>query len=121
MPRFIEVRLVGDGYEVTKTYRYHSSRYDKHITIHDGFFTDGATMVPDPPNTDAWVIHDHICRYGVWDDGSKIDNWTASTIFYDVLIRDGYHGMASMGRIGTWLLGGGAARKNGMLPQDLPP
>ena len=112
--KFIAVRLVGDGYEVREQYRYYSPRYNRTIPIPERFYSDGATRARDLPNTDAWIIHDHICRYAVWDDGAQIDNWTASTVLADLLWRDGYKLESVYWWWGTYLFGGGAARKNGM-------
>lgn len=111
---FISLKLVGDGYEVLRTYTYYSPRYNRSITIKEGFYSDGATNALDICNTDAWIVHDHICRYAVWDDRTKIDNWTASTVLGDLLWRDGYHLRAVVWWWATYLFGGGAARKNGM-------
>ena len=94
--------------------RFSTTRYNRHLTIKAGFYSDGATGARDLQNTDAWVIHDHICRYAVWDDGAPIDNWTASTVLADELWQDGYKLEAFYWWWATYLLGGGAARKNGM-------
>jgi hypothetical protein len=126
MGKHIQVKLVGDGYEVTEEYRYYSPRYNRWLTIEGptlrpdgsyqsrGFYSDGATHARDLENTDAWIIHDHICRYAKWDDGTPIDNWTASTVLADLLWRDGYRSLSVVWWWGTYLGGGGAARKNGM-------
>ncbi len=111
--RQIKHKKVGDGYEVTETYTYYSKRYNRYLTIKDGFYSDGATGAADV-DTDAWIVHDHICRYAVWDDATKIDNWTASTVLADILWADGYKIRSVTWWIATYLFGGGAARKNGM-------
>jgi len=120
-------KIVGDGYEVTKRYRFYSRRYNRWLTIPAGFYSDGATNAPDIVS-DAWIVHDHICRYGVWDDGTLIDNWTASTVLADILWNEAKV-IAGMGLrwegfirrcrsvswwFATYFFGGGAARKNGM-------
>ncbi len=112
--RYIRLRLVGDGYETTVQYRYYSPRYNRYITIPVRFYSDGATRASDLENTDAWIVHDHICRYAVWDDGTPIDNWTASTVLADILWRDGYRVESFWWWWATYLFGGGAARENGM-------
>lgn len=112
--KYIKLKRVGDGYEVIQEYVYYSKRYNRSITIPAGFYTDGATKAPDLENTDAWIIHDHICRYAVWDDGAPIDNWTASTVLGDILWRDGYKKESFYWWWATYLFGGGAARDNGM-------
>lgn len=109
----IKYKKVGDGYETTSQYTYVSKRYNRSITIPIGFYSDGATSAPDL-DTDAWIVHDHICRYARWNDGTKIDNWTASTVLGDILWRDGFHFRSVTWWWATYLFGGGAARKNGM-------
>lgn len=110
----IRVKKVGDGYEVLEDYVYYSKRYNRELTIPKGMYSDGATCARDLEDTDAWLIHDHICRYAVWDDGTKIDNWTCSTVLADELWEDGYKTEAVTWWFATYSFGGGAARKNGM-------
>ena len=110
-------RLAG-GYEVLETYVYYSKRYNRTITVQKGFWCDGATGALDM-DTDAWIIHDWICDSkngsdGKWDDGTLIDNWTASTILGDVLWLDGYKVRAVIWWWATWLFGCKACRKNGL-------
>lgn len=112
--KYIKTKVVGDGYEVAETYRYYSPRYNRYITIPAGMYSDGATCARDLQDTDAWLVHDHICRYAVWDDGKPICNWEASTVLADLLWRDGYYLEAFWWWWATYLFGGGAARKNGM-------
>ncbi len=109
----IKYKVVGDGYEVTERYKYYSKRYNRYLTIPLGFYSDGATGAKDV-DSNGWIIHDLICRYGVWDDGTKIDNWTASTVLADILWEDGFHFRALSWWFATYLFGGGAARDNGM-------
>lgn len=110
--RFILVKTVGDGYEVLRDYVFVDPATKKSITLKAGMYSDGATCARDLENTDAWLIHDHICRYAVWDDGGKISNWTASRILSDLLKRDGYKIESFFWRWSTFVFGGGAARKN---------
>jgi len=86
--RQIKYKVVGDGYEVTEQYVYYSKRYNRSIKIPVGFYSDGATDAPDI-DTDAWIVHDHICRYAEWHDGTPIDNWTASSVLGDWVIFSG--------------------------------
>lgn len=123
-------KRVGDGYEVTKTCKYYSRRYNRCITIDGidglskiGFYSDGATGARDI-DSDGWIVHDHICRYAKWNDGTLIDNWTASTVLGDILWDESnrMEGWKKHWRKAqsiywwwaTYLIGGGAARKNGM-------
>ena len=110
----IKVEKVGDGYQTKGKYVYFSRRFNRSITIEDGFYSDGATWAIDI-KSDAWVVHDHICRFGVWDDGTKIDNFTASTILRDILWSEKYWFRSVYWWFATFLFGGGAARKNGLI------
>ncbi len=110
----IKVKVVGDGYEVEEDYRFYSKRYNRFLTVRAGMYSDGATCARDLKDTDAWLVHDYICRYAKWDDGTLIDNWTASTVLADELWSDGYKIEAITWWWATYLWGGGAARKNGM-------
>lgn len=107
----IKVQIVGDGYEVLEEYRYWSEKYKKWLTIPKGMYSDGATCARDLEDTDAWLIHDHICRYARWDDGTPISNWQGSTVLSIELKKDGYWLESFTWKYATYLLGGGAARK----------
>jgi len=113
--RFIKTKKVGDGYIIiAQAYTYTDPKTGREITNKVGMYSDGATWARDLKNTDAWLVHDNVCRYGRWDDGGKIGNWTASRILGDILKRDGHWLEAIYWRWGTFVLGGGAARINGM-------
>ena len=108
--RRVMYRRVGDGYESLRPFTYYSPRYLKTITVPSRFYSDGATYAPDL-NTDAWWIHDVVCRYGKFDDGTLCTNRQASAILYDILIEDGFRVWPTLWRVATYLLGGGAARE----------
>jgi len=109
----VKYAVVGDGYECTEDYIYYSKRYNRYITVKKGFYSDGATFATDV-KSDAWWVHDVICRYGKWDDGTLIDNWDASTVLGDILYDDGFYFRAIYWWFATYFVGGGAARQNGM-------
>lgn len=112
--RNVKYIKVGDGYESTNTWTYYSKRYGKSITVPEGFYSDGATCAPDI-DSDGWWVHDVICRYGKWNDGTRITNWQASMVLHDIMRDEGWAGWWSrLWRAMTFLIGGGAARKNGM-------
>lgn len=101
------------GYSVTHNLAYYSPRYKKWVLIEVGDKSDGATFVPDIDSF-GWLVHDDLCNFGVFHDGTKCTNWQASMILSDVLAKDN-HGFRSYTWLwGTWLFGGGKARKNGM-------
>jgi len=104
-------RKVGDGYFATNSWTYTSPRYGKSVTIPEGMWSDGVTcrIAIDIPS-DSWWVHDALCRYGAWDDGTRCTNWQASTVLHDIMQAEGFWVRAPIWRIATWLFGGGAAR-----------
>lgn len=103
----------GKLYEALNTVSYYSPRYNRTVTVEKGFRSDGATGARDV-QTDGWGFHDVLCDRGTWDDGTRVDNWTASTVLGDVLWRDGRRFRAVYWWWVTYLFGGGKARENGM-------
>lgn len=125
------------GYILLGDYVYYSKRYNRYIFIKKGTWSDGATgfvdLGSDNPvsNFFAWCrnrihhlkgnkksgwffVHDEICVTGKWDDGTLIDNWTASTVAGDILWSANYQFWSIPIWWATYLFGGGEARKNGM-------
>lgn len=113
MAKNIKIKEVGDGYEVIEDYLFYSKRYKKFLLIHKDFYSDGATDAIDI-DSDSWIVHDFICRYGEWSDKTKINNWQASMVIHDILEEEGYWFRKYTWFWMTWLLGGGAARDNGL-------
>jgi hypothetical protein len=93
--------------------RYYSWRYDKFVTVPVGYPSDGATGARDI-DSDGWWVHDKLCDTGLFDDGTKCNNWQASMILYDILKAEGYWFRARTWLISTYAMGGGKARENGM-------
>lgn len=100
-------------YRVHTEYRYYSLRYSKWIICPVGMRSDGATGALDIDSF-AWLVHDMLCDTGEFADGSKCNNWQASSVCSDVLKRDGFWFRARTWKCATWVGGGGKARKNGM-------
>jgi len=94
--------------------RYYSPRYDKYVDINIGYPSDGATSAPDI-NSFAWWVHDKLCETGRWADGTRLTNWQCSTVLYDILRAEGRVVRDFWWLMGTFFMGGGEARKNGML------
>lgn len=94
-------------------FTYYSWRYDKFVTVKAGFESDGATGARDI-NSLSWWVHDVLCDYGVFDDGTPCNNWQASAILSDILKAEGRWFRARTWFVMTWLFGGGKARDNGM-------
>lgn len=101
------------GYVVKENLVYWSKRYKKRITIKKGDKSDGATSAPDIDSF-CWLIHDDLCNFGVFEDGTKCSNWQASKILSDILREEGRWLRSFTWFTATWLFGGGKARKNGM-------
>lgn len=102
------------SYRLNEGFVYHSPRYGKSVTLPDGYLSDGATGTFDIV-TRAWWVHDKLCDVGMWDDGTKVSNWQASQVLQDILTEEGRVRQGIRWFWTTWLLGGGAARENGML------
>lgn len=94
--------------------RYYSERYGEWVVVPEGRWSDGATGALDLW-TRAWWVHDEICRSGRWHSGSRITNWQASAVISDILREEGRWIRACVWLVFTFLLGGGHARRNGML------
>ena len=94
-------------------FTYYSWRYDKFVTVKAGFESDGATGARDI-NSLSWWVHDVLCDFGVFDDGTPCTNWQASMILSDILKAEGRWFRARSWFVATWLFGGGKARDNGM-------
>ena len=110
-------------YTNPKEIHYYSKRYRKYITVPKGYKSDGATGVLDVCPK-SWYVHDWMCgNYlgegpkpigGQFDDGTKINNWQCSHIFADILREEGYIILPYTRFWGTWFLGGGKCRENGL-------
>lgn len=116
MPQIKYRRIDNDldyKYECTEDYTYYSKRYQRYVTVNAGELSDGASGAWDIP-TDAWWIHDVLCKTGQWDCGVKLSNWDASTVLGDILWFDGFHFRSVYWWWATFLFGGGKCRENGL-------
>ena len=100
-------------YLCPKEIKYYSVRYDKFITVPEGYPSDGATGAIDI-YSNGWWVHDVLCDRGTFDDGTECNNLQASAILSDILKSEGRWFRARTWFITTWLFGGGKARENGM-------
>ena len=96
-----------------EAFTHYSKRYDKFITVVEGYESDGATGAIDI-HSEAWWVHDKLCDTGLFDDGTKCNNKQASQILSDILRSEGRWIRAQYWYTFTWLFGGGKARENGM-------
>lgn len=94
---------------------YHSERYGKTVTVPKGYVSDGATGAIDLC-PEAFMVHDWLCGnwvgygprppVGRWDDGFKLTNFQASTIYSDILRENGFWFVALGRWTATYLFGG---------------
>ncbi|MBV5330605.1 MAG: hypothetical protein JZU65_23740 [Chlorobium sp.] len=111
----LDFSILDNGlYQLDETIVYYSPRYRKTITVPAGYISDGATGAMDIASR-AWFIHDALCQFGAWDDGTKLSNWQCSQVLQDVLTDEGRYWQSKRWFWATFLFGGGQARKNGMV------
>lgn len=75
-------------YRLNKSICYLSPRYRKEITVIAPYTSDGATGAMDIVSA-GWWVHDWICQYWKFDDGTPINKIMASTILSDILKSEG--------------------------------
>lgn len=93
-------------YRLPYTIRYYSRRYDKWMTVPNGYPSDGASGPALDVWSEAWWVHDRACpndegeaipaecvgfweRNGFWDDGSACGPRESSHILADILRAEG--------------------------------
>lgn len=101
-------------YNNPKEIIYLSPRYNKHVTVPEGYRSDGASGPASDIWSQAWWVHDVMCDGGKWDDGTRCTNWQASRVLSDILKSEGRWFRCRSWLVATFFFGGGAARKNGM-------
>ena len=104
----------GYKYRALNAWTYFSPRYKRAITIPRGFECDGASGPAWDIGSDAWGVHDVLCRLGTWDDKTPLCNWQASSVLGDILRADGHWARASYWKYATLFFGCDAAKANGM-------
>ena len=102
------------GYRVLDNIAYFSRRYGKYIGVEKGDRSDGATGAKDLDSF-GWIFHDEMCVDGTFEIGVKCTNWQASHVLTDIMKLEGYWFRTRTWFWSTWFLGGGKARKNGMI------
>ena len=93
-------------------FSYFSPRYKKYVDgkNHDKF--DGVTGWRHIISL-AWIVHDYLCRDGVWADGTKVTAFQCMMVFIDILRSEGRIHELIWWPLPTFIFGGGACRKNG--------
>ena len=117
MSIFNHIKLTSNGnggynYVMKTTLKYFSERYRRWVVARKGDVFDGATGAIDI-DSKGWIIHDVLCRDGVFEDGTKCTNLMASNVLSDILKDEGRWFRARTWFVATWLFGGGKARDNG--------
>ena len=92
---------------------HYMTRYNREVFVPSGTRSDGATGAWDIIS-EAWWIHDELCKTGLFKGGYICTNLQASTVLSDVLKSEGRWFRARTWFIATLALGGGKARDNGI-------
>ena len=66
---------------------FHSRRYNKFLTVPEGFECDGSTGSPNIGL--SWLAHDYAFKRGKWDDGTPIKWREANHFMQDLMIAEG--------------------------------
>ncbi len=101
-------------YVTTHEIWYYSKRYNRWVVLEQYFESDGATGAYDI-NSFGWLVHDKLCDTGKFNNNDKCNNWQASKVLSDILDDENRWFRKHTWFWGTWVFGGGKARKNGML------
>jgi len=102
-------------YANPKQFIYVSERFNKTVTVPEGYKSDGASGPASDIYSQSWWVHDVLCDTGRWDDGTKCTNWQASKVLSDILKSEGRSIRSFTWLWTTFFFGGGAARENGMV------
>jgi hypothetical protein len=62
-----------------------------------------------------WWVHDALCDTGRWEDGTRATNWQIAMVAKDIMEEEGHWIRDFWWFLAMFLLGGGEARKNGMI------
>jgi hypothetical protein len=109
----IDYIIIGDVYISKHSYHYFSPRYGKNLIIPANYPSNGANWVPNL-SAAAFFVHDYGSIVGRWNDGTAMCNRELSTVYADILKADGFWLRSKIRWLGTFLFGGGEARKNGL-------
>ena len=69
--------------------RNFSLRYLKETIVEKGFDSDGASGPAEDIVSEAWWIHDKLCRTKKWADGTPCSAWQRSMVLHDILWQEG--------------------------------
>lgn len=57
-------------------------------TVPVGYPSDGASGAQDIKGSWSWWVHDHICEFPEWDDGTPITAWVAAEVLGGILKKE---------------------------------
>ena len=79
----------GKFYILDETFQYYTRRYKKFRTVPKGFPSDGASFIATDILSASWWVHDALCKFGCWDDGTPCSRMEAATVLFDILKGEG--------------------------------
>ena len=94
-------KIIGK-YVLMEDVLYYSERYNKHVSIKEGYISDGATGAIDIPSL-GWWIHDVLCESYMWDDGTECTRKQGSQVLSDILKAEGRWARAWYWKYATYL------------------
>ena len=74
-------------YRLPYTIKYYSVKYAEHVTVPEGYESDGATGAMDIWTESFWV-HDLLCERHTWDSGAHCTSKQAAEVLADILWRE---------------------------------
>jgi len=78
-----------ERYSNPKEFTYYSKRYNKYVTVPQGFWSDGATFATDLKGSKSYWVHDILLIKKEFDDGTSCNFMQASYILHDILKEEG--------------------------------
>lgn len=85
----LDMEMGKNKYRLLSPIRYHSKRYNKDITVEEGYVSDGASGPATDIVSESWWVHDKVRGTKKWDDGTECTNLQASYVIYDILKSEG--------------------------------
>ena len=90
-------------YVLDKSLPYYSQRYKRAVTVQCGYRSDGASGPARDIASAAWWVHDWLCEFEVWDDGTPTTALQRSYVLHDILKSEGNHFAAvTWGTVTYW-------------------
>lgn len=100
-------------YLLDEDFKWFSWRYGLYVKARAGERFDGVTGWRDIESS-AWLVHDILCRDGIFSDGTKCTAWQCMMCLFDRLREEGRLWEGIFWPPATLLFGGGRCRENGL-------